>query len=72
MSHNPIRAGEMVILDEDMLTAREVKVLHITKNKHFAIVSIPGQEWHMQVMMSRLSRKTPLNTPHEKQDKKSD
>lgn len=64
MSYNPhgVEVGEYVILDEDMLTAQEVKILHITKKQLFSLVrdDSNGKEW--TVRTGRLFKKSPLNS----------
>lgn len=63
MSYNPhgVKAGESVILDEDMLTAQEVKILHITRKGIYSIVCAKNQI-PFQVMTKRLFKKSPLNS----------
>lgn len=63
MSHNPhgVTNGECVILDEDMLTAREVKILHITRKGIHSIVC-GEDDIPFQVMTKRLTKKSPLNS----------
>lgn len=72
-SHNPNRVeeGEWVILDEDMITAQEVLILHITKHQLFShIKDRTGQEW--TVMTRRLNKKTPLNSLQHTENQQQD